>query len=282
MKDYYEILQVSQKADITVINTAYRRLALIYHPDHDNANNNEQASMQELNEAYEILKNPIERMKYDNALRKMKENEPWKSNNQKAVYIGGKKYELLYENELVATKINEWMNDDDSSGKMFVDSDALHFVVTKINWMRFRIFDIFLDNFKVSVKTKFVKSDGIDSSTGIIFRESYVNEAYSYYYFSITKNGFYNLSVWVKDKWIDLSGDLVYSNKINKNESNELSVEAIGGNIVLGINGTKIANMKDNRLKYGRIGLAGGTKSGSSFAELSYSDLKIYAITDIE
>ena len=61
-KDYYRILQVQPNAEPEVIQAAYRRLALKYHPD---VEDNNSALMQELNEAYEILSRPDKRAAYD-------------------------------------------------------------------------------------------------------------------------------------------------------------------------------------------------------------------------
>jgi hypothetical protein len=64
LKDPYEILQVSQNAEIEVIEAAYRRLARKYHPD---ANPSPDATqrMQDINWAYELLRNPLERDRYN-------------------------------------------------------------------------------------------------------------------------------------------------------------------------------------------------------------------------
>jgi preprotein translocase subunit Sec63 len=61
-KDYYLILQVQPSAEPEVIQAAYRRLALKYHPD---VKDNNPAQMQELNEAYEVLSSPDKRAAYD-------------------------------------------------------------------------------------------------------------------------------------------------------------------------------------------------------------------------
>ena len=61
-KDYYLILQVQPSAEPEVIQAAYRRLALKYHPD---VEDNNPAQMQELNEAYEVLSRPDKRAAYD-------------------------------------------------------------------------------------------------------------------------------------------------------------------------------------------------------------------------
>lgn len=63
-KNYYEILQVDPAAEQEVIEAAYRRLALKYHPD---ANKNADATlrMRQLNEAHAVLSDPRKRSDYD-------------------------------------------------------------------------------------------------------------------------------------------------------------------------------------------------------------------------
>jgi curved DNA-binding protein CbpA len=66
MPDAYETLQVSRRAEAEVIAAAYRSLARKYHPD-GNAGAKGTRRMQEINAAYEILKDPIKRKAYDRA-----------------------------------------------------------------------------------------------------------------------------------------------------------------------------------------------------------------------
>ncbi len=63
-RDYYEILGVSRTATQEEIQRAYRKLARKYHPDVNKAANAED-KFKELNEAYEVLKDPDKRSKYD-------------------------------------------------------------------------------------------------------------------------------------------------------------------------------------------------------------------------
>lgn len=63
-KDYYEVLQVHPKAEDEVIEAAYKRLARKYHPD-SNQSSDATRIMQNINEAYEHLKNPIKRNIFD-------------------------------------------------------------------------------------------------------------------------------------------------------------------------------------------------------------------------
>ncbi|MBM2827043.1 MAG: chaperone protein DnaJ [Dehalococcoidia bacterium] len=66
MADYYETLQVHPSAEPEVIQAAYRRLSLKYHPD-VNSSPAAGARMRELNEAYTVLADPIKRALYDRA-----------------------------------------------------------------------------------------------------------------------------------------------------------------------------------------------------------------------
>jgi hypothetical protein len=63
-EDYYEILQVSPRAEPEVIHAAYLRLAKKYHPD---INRDPQAAqrMKQINAAYEVLGDPSRRKDYD-------------------------------------------------------------------------------------------------------------------------------------------------------------------------------------------------------------------------
>jgi len=61
--DYYLVLQVSPKCDAKKLETAYRRLAKAYHPDHvDTA---DVTKFNDVMEAYKILRNPQLRQEYD-------------------------------------------------------------------------------------------------------------------------------------------------------------------------------------------------------------------------
>ncbi len=64
-KDYYKILGVDRSASQEDIKKAYRKLALKYHPDRNPDNSEAELKFKELNEAYEVLKDPEKRKKYD-------------------------------------------------------------------------------------------------------------------------------------------------------------------------------------------------------------------------
>ncbi len=75
MKNYYEILNVDVDAPVEVIKKHYRRLAKRFHPD----SGSEDASKEMFNlitEAYKILTDETERIKYNERLLKIKIEEP--------------------------------------------------------------------------------------------------------------------------------------------------------------------------------------------------------------
>lgn len=70
-KDYYKILGVSKSASDDEIKKAYRKRALLHHPDrHSSAPEEEKRDQEkkfkELGEAYNVLSDPKKRTRYDN------------------------------------------------------------------------------------------------------------------------------------------------------------------------------------------------------------------------
>lgn len=64
-KDYYEILGVSRNATEDDIRKAYRELAKKYHPDLHPGDKTMEARFKEINEAYEVLRDPKKKEQYD-------------------------------------------------------------------------------------------------------------------------------------------------------------------------------------------------------------------------
>lgn len=64
-RDYYEVLGVSRQADGREIKTAYRRLAVQFHPDRNPDDKEAESKFKEAAEAYAVLSEPDKRARYD-------------------------------------------------------------------------------------------------------------------------------------------------------------------------------------------------------------------------
>ncbi|XP_057469288.1 uncharacterized protein LOC130758404 [Actinidia eriantha] len=64
-KDYYRILEVDYDATEEAIRSNYIRLALKWHPDKQKDQDSATSRFQEINEAYQVLSDPVKRREYD-------------------------------------------------------------------------------------------------------------------------------------------------------------------------------------------------------------------------
>jgi molecular chaperone DnaJ len=64
-RDYYEVLGVGRDATEEDLKRAYRRLAMKYHPDRNQGDKEAETRFKEINEAYDVLKDPEKRAAYD-------------------------------------------------------------------------------------------------------------------------------------------------------------------------------------------------------------------------
>ncbi len=81
-KTYYQILEVDKKASQEAIKSAYRRLAMLYHPD-KNQEPEAEEMFKKIAEAYAVLSDPSQRKQYDlnneprTVLRRNKQEQMW-------------------------------------------------------------------------------------------------------------------------------------------------------------------------------------------------------------
>jgi molecular chaperone DnaJ len=65
MADYYEILNVDRSASDEEIKSAYRKLAMRWHPDRNDGSKESEERFKQLTEAYDVLRDPQKRAAYD-------------------------------------------------------------------------------------------------------------------------------------------------------------------------------------------------------------------------
>ena len=82
-KDYYQVLGVAKTATPEEIKSAYRKLALKYHPDRTKGDKAAEEKFKEVNEANEVLSDAIKRKKYDRF------GEDWKHYQEAGAQPGG-------------------------------------------------------------------------------------------------------------------------------------------------------------------------------------------------
>src|SRR5947208_15619059 len=64
-RDYYEVLEVVRTASAGELKSAYRKLAMKWHPDRNPGDKDCEHRFKEINEAYDVLKDGDKRAAYD-------------------------------------------------------------------------------------------------------------------------------------------------------------------------------------------------------------------------
>lgn len=65
MGNYYEILGIDHSANATQIRAAYKRKAMLYHPDHNPGSKEAEEMFKRVNEAYHTLSDSLKKSRYD-------------------------------------------------------------------------------------------------------------------------------------------------------------------------------------------------------------------------
>jgi hypothetical protein len=115
-----------------------------------------------------------------------------------------------------------------------------------------------------------------DDQAGIIFHVTPVNNSYSFYYFGVTPQGSYLLSMFDGSNWADLIS-FTPSDQIKNNQVNHLAVSMQGDQILLMINNTVVNSFEDSRLTSGGAGLGLEITSAGVDATVIFSNFYVRA-----
>lgn len=78
-KSYYKILGVEESASQDEIKSAYRKMAMKYHPDRNPGDKVAEQKIKEVNEAYGVLSSPDKKREYDLKLKMGTQHDPFSS-----------------------------------------------------------------------------------------------------------------------------------------------------------------------------------------------------------
>lgn len=144
-KDYYKILEIEQNASSAAVKKAYRRLAMLYHPDRNPDNPQAEEKFKEILEAYEVLNDPEKRAKFDriagNQQKQQQTHEP-DEDIPEAEFTDipyGKKesgFSEFFRQFFSKKKADEYLDDllkgDDTRGKITIDLEEAYIGSTRI------------------------------------------------------------------------------------------------------------------------------------------------------
>jgi curved DNA-binding protein CbpA len=120
--DYYEILQISPNAEPETIHRVYRMLAQRFHPDNGESGDGER--FRQLVEAYQVLSNPEERVRYDIVHTQLRQ-ERWRLVSENANAANDMEAEHLLRLAILELLYTSRRTNPASPGVSLLDLEAL-------------------------------------------------------------------------------------------------------------------------------------------------------------
>ncbi|PKO19286.1 MAG: hypothetical protein CVU39_01665 [Chloroflexi bacterium HGW-Chloroflexi-10] len=273
---YYQILGISPDAEPEAVTAAYQNLIQALYPE-SGATPELLARLQQINLAYNTLRNPKKRAAYDQQLQA----DQARSSNIEADEIDFQSGNetLVHESDFSVSSAY-WEESSDETYTTRIADGYYHIHITKPRWEKFVYPDIPVTDFRAVVDCEFVEDNANGSECALLFRQSKIEDWYTYYRFGITKNGSYSLFIKLENQYTPLINYIPSAYISIDGQTNNLMVEMIGANIQLSINGVIVAKFNDKRLVQGNVGLIGAANFETSTAAVRFRNFRLYEISE--
>jgi len=270
--DYYEILQISSKAEPEVVQAAYRRLARKYHPD-SSVEPIPDEKMKLLNEAYSVLSDPVGRQAYDQT-RIRSENAADGMDADRVI----REKKLVLASDFRSAS-SSWGELSTREYRAFRRDGGYYISVLRPDYSRYQYPMLNVADFEVQVDVQFAASSGQTARCGLVFHlgQDTLGED-QYYLFSIDQQGHYGLHLLWQGRW-DCLVDYRFSRFLRQeSHTNSLAVRMARHAISISANQKLLATISDETLSEGAAGLFVLTGKRDWFAEVAFSRFCLYSI----
>lgn len=137
-----------------------------------------------------------------------------------------------------------------------------------VQWIR--LSDDPLTDFYLTVDAQETSNPAL-GEYGIIFREDKYGD---HYYFAVTQGGQFYVSLYNKEKWTNLIASN-YSEFIQQNESNQLTIWSKGSHFLFFINGHYVGEATDDQIPEGKLGIAVGLDSANTQSIFEFDNVEL-------
>jgi len=162
---------------------------------------------------------------------------------------------LLFQDDFAKTS-SGWLVGQDSDGLVAYDGGGIRIFVKQPGAARLTVPSLRFTDVHIEVDT--IKLTGPDDNNfGLVCR--YQNES-NFYFFEISSDGYYTIGKYI-DGVMSLIGmtQMQSHNAIHQGGAiNHLRVDCSGSRLVFYVNGEKLAEVEDNEIKSGDVGLIAG------------------------
>ena len=190
--------------------------------------------------------------------------------------LGQEEKNLIY-------RSNFYLPDDKWRKWIFQDSkwfrqDGYHHVRTGYAGYGLSPLEITMANFRIHFDAEFVTSYNETDQYGVIFRRNDRNNDYLWYYFFISRAGYYTLGFHFLADWKTII-DNRFSEFIKRGDAtNSLMVEMVGQKITLGVNGHILDTVMDNKIAKGYFAIYVTGERTDSYVEARFRNFRLYSL----